>query len=46
MNVKHLLHSLDEIYNSDNYKEVITKFKNKTKEITSNKIKELQKYLG
>lgn len=41
-----VLHSLDEMYNSDNYKEVITKFKNKTKEITSDKIKELQKYLG
>lgn len=40
------LHSLDEMYNSENYKEVITKFKNKTKEIASNKIKELQKYLG
>ena len=40
------LHSLDEIYNSDRYKEVIAKFKKKTKEIASNKIKELQKYLG
>lgn len=40
------LHSLDEMYNSDRYKEVIAKFKNKTKEIASNKIKELQKYLG
>ena len=40
------LHSLDELYNSDNYKEVIDKFKNKTKEIASIKIKELQKYLG
>jgi len=40
------LHSLDEMYNSENYKEVITKIKNKTKEIASNKIKELQKYLA
>ena len=40
------LHSLDEMYNSDRYKEVIAKFKNKTKEIASSKIKELQKYLG
>lgn len=40
------LHSLNEMYNSKNYKEVITKFKNKTKEIVSNKIEELQKYLG
>ena len=40
------LHSLDELYNSDNYKEVIDKFKNKTKEIASSKIEKLQKYLG
>lgn len=40
------LHSLDEMYNSENYKEVINRFKKKTKEIASNKIKELQKYLG
>ena len=40
------LHSLDEMYNSENYKEVINRFKNKTKVIASNKIKELQKYLG
>jgi len=40
------LHSLNEIYNSDNYKEVISKFKNKTKEIASRKIKELQKLLN
>ena len=39
------LHQLDELYNSDNYKEVITKFKNKTREIASRKIKELQKLL-
>ena len=39
------LHQLDELYNSDNYKEVITKFKNKTKEVASRKIKELQKLL-
>ena len=37
------LHTLDEIYNSDNYKEVISKFKNKTKEIALDKIKQLQK---
>lgn len=39
------LHTLDEIYNSDNYKEVINKFKNKTREIASNKIKKLQRLL-
>jgi hypothetical protein len=39
------LHSLDELYRSDNYKEVIRKFKNKTREIASNRIKELQKLL-
>lgn len=39
------LHSLDELYNSENYKEVITKFKNKAKDIASKKIKELQKLL-
>ena len=38
------LHDLNELYeNSDTYKEVITKFKNKTKEIANRKIKELQK---
>lgn len=40
------LHSLDELYNSPNYKEVIEKFKNKSKEIASNKIKELQKLIN
>ena len=39
------LHTLDEIYNSDDYKEVINKFKNKTREIASNKIKKLQRLL-
>ena len=39
------LHSLDELYNSPNYKEVIEKFKNKSKEIATRKIKELQKLL-
>ena len=39
------LHSLDEIYNSDDYKEVIKKFKNKTREIASNKISKLQRLL-
>ena len=39
------LHSLNELYESDNYKEVISKFKNKTKEIATQKIKELQKLL-
>ena len=40
------LHTLDEMYNSDNYKEVIDKFKKRTREIASKKIKELQKVLG
>ena len=40
------LHTLDEMYNSDNYKEVIDKFKKRTREIASRKIKELQKVLG
>ena len=40
------LHSLDELYNTENYKEVITKFKNKTKEIATRKIKELQKLIA
>ena len=39
------LHSLNEIYNSNDYKKVIDKFKNKTKEIASGKIKKLQKLL-
>ena len=45
LSVEDNLHTLDEIYNSDNYKEVINKFKNKTKEIASNKIKKLQRLL-
>lgn len=40
------LHTLDEIYNSENYKEVINKFKAKTKEIALNKIKSLQKFIN
>ena len=40
------LHSLDELYNSPNYKEVIEKFKNKSKEIANRKIKELQKLIS
>ncbi len=39
------LHNLNELYDSPQYKEVINKFKNRTKEIVSNKIKDLQKYL-
>ena len=45
LSVEDNLHTLDEIYNSDNYKEVINKFKNKTREIASNKIKKLQRLL-
>jgi hypothetical protein len=40
------LHSLDEMYNSENYKEVIDKFKAKTKEIAKKRIKELQKLIS
>ena len=40
------LNSLNEIYNSENYKEVIDKFKAKTKEIAKKRIKELQKLIS
>ena len=36
---------LESIYNSENYKDVIDKVKNKTKKIANKKIKELQKLL-
>lgn len=39
------LHSLNELYESENYKEVISKFKEKTKEVVNNKIKNLQKFI-
>ena len=37
------LHSLNDIYNSPNYKEVINKFKSKAKEIAQNKVNSLTK---
>jgi len=40
------LHSLNDIYNNGNYREVINKFKAKTREIAKTKIRELQKLLG
>jgi hypothetical protein len=40
------LNSLNDIYNSENYKEVIDKFKAKTKEIAKKRIKELQKLIS
>ena len=40
------LHSLDEMYNTERYKEVIAKFKNKTKEIVNQKIRNLQKIIN
>lgn len=40
------LHDLNEIYESPNYKEVIDKFKNKAKEIATEKINILQKLLN
>lgn len=40
------LHSLNDIYNSPNYKEVINKFKSKAKEIARGKIEQLQKLLN
>lgn len=39
------LHTLNELYDSPRYKEVIEKFKARTKKIVANKIKELQAYL-
>lgn len=40
------LYNLESIYNSENYKDVIDKVKNKTKKIANRKIKELQKLLN
>ena len=40
------LHSLNDLYNSKDYKQVITKFKSKTKEIAQRRIKELQKLIS
>jgi len=40
------LHSLNEIYESDNYKQVINRFKLKTREIVNKRIKELQKIIN
>ena len=40
------LHSLDEMYNTKDYKKVISKFKNKTKEIATKKIAELQNLIA
>lgn len=39
------LHSLDEIYNSKDYKKVINTFKQTAKKLASEKIKELQKFI-
>ena len=40
------LHNLSEIYKTQDYKKVIDKFKAKTKEVASIKIKELEKLLS
>ena len=40
------LHSLDEMYNTKDYKKVISKFKNKTKEIAARRIAELQNLIA
>jgi hypothetical protein len=40
------LHTLNDLYNSKDYKQVITKFKSKTKEIAQRRIKELQKLIS
>ena len=40
------LYDLESIYNSENYKDVIDKVKNKTKKIANRRIKELQKLLS
>ena len=42
---KDKLYNLNELYNSKDYKKVISKVQNKTKEIAARKIKELQKLL-
>lgn len=40
------LSNLNDIYNSENYKQVINKVKSKSKEIATRKIKELQKLIA
>lgn len=40
------LHDLNDIYNNGNYREVINKFKAKTRELARNKIRELQKLIN
>ena len=40
------LNNLNEIYESENYKQVIDKVKSKAKEIATRKIKRLQKFIG
>jgi hypothetical protein len=40
------LYDLQSLYSSENYKEVIDKFKAKTKEIAKKRIKELQKLIS
>lgn len=40
------LNDLNDIYNSGNYREVINKFKAKTRELARNKIRELQKLIN
>jgi len=40
------LHDLNDLYNSENYKEVINKFKIRTKQIARGKIEQLQKLLS
>ena len=40
------IYNLESLYNSENYKDVIDKVKNKTKKIANRKIKELQKLLS
>lgn len=42
---KDKIYNLNEMYNSKDYKTVISKVQNKTKEIAARKIKELQKLL-
>jgi hypothetical protein len=39
------LHNLNDIYNNGNYREVINKFKSKTREIVQNKIRKPQKFI-
>jgi hypothetical protein len=40
------LHDLNELYNGENYKQVINKFKARTRQIARGKIEELQKLLS